>query len=419
MKTRAWLGVAILTVTALSCRDLAGHGQLPTDAGDPTPTRLWIQAPGIALTQGQTTIVRAIAYDARGNLVPSPPVRWSSSSPSVATITDSGLVTALHIGTTFLLATAGRLSATAAITVAGPTTAAVVLPQGEFGDTIQLAPGQTLQLTGVEYNPRDASLLQPSSSSTATWVSSSPPVAAVTSSGFVTAIAEGDAQIAFSRDSLSAYRSIRVARTQGSVRIRFINPNDRGLTIRKNNGEPVVSLGSGEVHEETMTAGTVFTTVDQFPGFSPPWCACFYSGETLQQFLGYLPDNSRLTLVATSDQLGFAFAPLWDWNAPISKDSVMVRVLLQNDVGYNVYFVDVGGKMIAPYLQGCYLDWPYGVADYGSRAAKPFDIVLQSGKFSTHGPEAGRFTVTPEPGTATTYIITAAGTRVLTVVDYR
>jgi hypothetical protein len=418
MKIRAWFGLGILTVTALSCRDAGGRSTLTET--DPTPVSLAIQAPGIPLSPGQTAVVRAIAYNARGDLVPAPSVSWSSTNPSVATITDSGLVTALKIGSTSILARAGKLSASAVITVGGSTVAAFVLPAGEFGDTIVLAPGQSLQLTGGEYDPRGSYQLPPSSGSTANWVSSSPLVAAVTSSGLVTAIAEGDARIAFSRDSLTAYRSVRVARTPGSVRVRFVNPNDRALTVRSNNGAPVVSLGYGEVYEETMAAGTLFTTVDQYPALSTPACyGCFGGGQPPQWFLGDLRDNSRLTLVATANRSGFAFAPLWDWNAPISKDSVMVRVLLDSDVGYNVYFVDPGGPMIAPYLQGCYLDWPYGVADYGSRAAKPFDIVLQPGKFPLYGPEAARFTVTPEPGTATTYIITEAASGLLTIVDYR
>jgi hypothetical protein len=108
-------------------------------------------------------------------------------------------------------------------------------------------------------------------------------------------------------------------------------------------------------------------------------------------------------------------APLWDATDSVPVDRVRVRVVLATTGGYNVYFAPPGAPAAVLFLQGCYLDWPYGVTDYAERPGGAFDIVLQAGK-GLSGPETARFTVTPQLGHATTYILAGQNATTLTVL---
>lgn len=419
--TLASTTLAIVTLIAM-----AGCGS-DSNVSDPAErparaVRIAVNGPdSIVLRPGQSIPVGVTAFDAHGAAVPAPPPSWSSSDTQIATITANGVVTALAGGTAMIRARAGGLSAEAPVTVRD--LAVGLLPQGEFGDTIQLAPGQTLQLSAIEYDRHNSKIVQPLADLVPVWLSSHPELATVSSTGLVTAVAEGDVQVGVSLDSLTAYRPIRIARTSGSVTVRFVDAiDDLALTLRSNAGEPVIPLRFGDVREQTIPAGTLFVTADGFWSSSPPTCSdCFDAESPAQGFIGFLRANTKATLVATANPfLGFALAPLWDWDRPVDPDSAMVRVLVVTLGGFNVYFVEPGAPPGVSSLRGCYLDWPYGVTAYSPRLAKPFDIVLQYGKGVT-GPESARFTVTPQAGRATTYVLTgqsAATLKVLTLVDH-
>jgi uncharacterized protein YjdB len=71
-----------------------------------------------ALAQGQTTQSAAVATDQFGNLITGRRVRWASASPSVATVTPKGVITAVGPGTTEIRATVdGKTSGCATIVV--------------------------------------------------------------------------------------------------------------------------------------------------------------------------------------------------------------------------------------------------------------------------------------------------------------
>jgi hypothetical protein len=374
--------------------------------------------------RGASEIV--FAFDSLGGSLPTPSVTWSSDNPGIAVIEiaqtegASGVIFGRYPGATTVHARVGQYTADVAVTVE-PNLSLAILPDGEFGDAIQLAAGQTLQLTEIEYD-RSTTYQWHRARNAPTWVSSRPDVATVSTSGVVTALVAGDSRITVSLDSLTASRAIHVAPTSGSATVRLVDADQDGaLQFRSNNGDPVISLNYGDVHTQSIAAGTLFVSVDGFGLKSPPDCDCYDGNQPLQQFLGLLPWDSKLTLVATNNPLGFTLAPLWDWRGSIAGDSAMVRVLLSQNYGYNVYFAGVGAPLDGFYLRGCYLDWPYGVSDFSTVAAHPFDIILQPDKYGANAPEATRFTVTPQAGAATTYVITGSGPgsmKVLTLVDH-
>jgi uncharacterized protein YjdB len=115
-------------------------------------------------------------------------VTWTSSAPSIATVSSTGLVTGVWIGSATIRATVGTVSGTAsAVGVAlAPRVVAITPPRAT------LATGATTALhayvTYADASTSDDSLL-------CTWTSSDTSVATVDGTGLVTAVAPGTATI--------------------------------------------------------------------------------------------------------------------------------------------------------------------------------------------------------------------------------
>lgn len=375
---------------------------------------------------GQMAVLGILAFNSWGGSLDRPPVAWSSSDPRVATITSDGLVIGVATGATSVTAVAGSLSDTRTMLVtpqAPGTPGLAVMPRGEFGDTLQLGAGAAVQMSSFLFIDGDTNpYVMPVH---AIWSSSQPDLATVSVDGLVTAVQDGTAEIRAHYGELIVSRYIRVAPSGGTVSVRFVHAGDGAppVTLHENSGTSV-TLAFGESQEEAAPAGTLQVTLDGYPLYLPLYWQGY--GEAvleLQQFTGFLPAGVRATIVVVpgpslSDLVGpVALAPLWDWGDPVPADSARVRVVLATTGGYNVYLTPPGGTMGPVFLQGCYLDWPYGVTDYAARAAGDLDIVLEP-KWQTR--EAGRFRVTPQPGHATTYIIagkTESTLQIWTLVD--
>lgn len=139
-----------------------------------------VTPPSAALTPGGTVQLSADPRDAAGNSLSGRSVGWSSSNPAAATVTQTGLVTAVSQGSALIRATVEGVSADVPVTV-GPVPVA----------TVQVTPANpTLTAT-----PRDAAGT-PLTGRTVTWSSSAPAVATVNAStGIVTGVAVGTATI--------------------------------------------------------------------------------------------------------------------------------------------------------------------------------------------------------------------------------
>jgi hypothetical protein len=404
---RAWIAIALLVAPLLSCgsdRPLGpvSKGQLVISGLD----RIHI---------GDTTTLVVTAYDAHGNVIPTPPLQWRTGNAQVAEVNNTGRVLALTPGGTAIYAKSDSLEGYHGITVDGALLALVPLP--EFGDTIRLAPGQTLRLFAIEYDVITAAV-SPSLHSTL-WTSSRGDLASVNDSGIVQGIGAGVTVIQATMDGLHATRTIEIAPTAGTASVRFVNAFDTTaqITLVPGAGVPVALPYRGVSGGTVVPAGTLQILAPAYPP-----TAMFFDPDFVdaQQFTGFLPPNSGATFIVTPNDYRLnggpiMLAPVWDWSGPIAPDSVMLRVVLAAPGGYNVYYTDLGAPIGTLALQGCYLDWPYGVSQYSARAAGAFDIVLQRGKQLT-GPETTRITVTPAPGRATTYVLAGANPYDLTVI---
>ena len=154
------------------------------------------------LTVGETAQFTAEPLDARGAVLSNRSVAWSSSRPNVASVSGSGAVTALAVGSAVITATIEGKVGVGAVTVAlAPVASVTVSPSAAT-----LIVGQTVEL---EAQPRDASgrLLD---GRTVTWSSNRSDVATVSATGTVAAVSPGTATITASSEGRSGAATIVV-----------------------------------------------------------------------------------------------------------------------------------------------------------------------------------------------------------------
>jgi parallel beta-helix repeat protein len=124
-----------VTITAISegvsGTDTLSVESVPVDSISVMPT-------SASLEVGKTLQLVATTRDASGSILPGRPVAWTSSAPAVATVSTSGVVTAVSVGTVSITATSEEKGTAATITVTGGTT-----PPPITG--IPVYPGESIQ----------------------------------------------------------------------------------------------------------------------------------------------------------------------------------------------------------------------------------------------------------------------------------
>ena len=108
------------TITATS-EGKTGSATITVTAPAPVPVATVDVSPTTAtIDVGTTTTLSATTKDSRGNILTGRVVDWSSSNQSVATVSSSGVVTAVAAGTATITASSEGQNGTAAITVKAP-----------------------------------------------------------------------------------------------------------------------------------------------------------------------------------------------------------------------------------------------------------------------------------------------------------
>ena len=109
--------LALLLVSMSSC----GGSELPTETTDPpTPvaTTLTVTPASVSFSVlGETEQLTAAVLDQNQATMSGAPVTWSSSGSSVASVSSTGLVTAVADGTATITATSGAANGSASVTV--------------------------------------------------------------------------------------------------------------------------------------------------------------------------------------------------------------------------------------------------------------------------------------------------------------
>lgn len=175
----------------------------------------------IALLVGQQQTLQAAVQDDDGNKVNGTVVVWSVKDTRIATVSPSGVVTGLVLGTTQVAASSNGKSGIAAITVQPAPVASVVVSPPQ----ISVAVGARTTFTAAVLDAGGNAL----TGRTVTWASSNSLIASVDASGVVTPLSVGAATITATSEGKSGTSTITV--TQAAVSTVTVSPSPLSMSV--------------------------------------------------------------------------------------------------------------------------------------------------------------------------------------------
>ncbi len=187
---------------ALSLLVACGGGGDPVAPPPPPPdvASVSVTPASPSLVAGTTTQLTATPRDAAGAALPRA-VSWSSGASSVATVSATGLVTAVAPGTAEIRATSEGVTGSTTVTVTAVPIATVTIAEPGV-----LVPGELAPLQATARDAAGAVL----EGRAFTWTSASAAVATVSATGVVTAVAPGTAEIRATSEGITGSATVTV-----------------------------------------------------------------------------------------------------------------------------------------------------------------------------------------------------------------
>ena len=209
-------GSAIITATA------EGKSSVATITVTTVPVVSVAVTPGSSpLVVGQTTQLSAEPRDASGKALAGRVVVWSTSAAAVASVSSSGLVTAIGPGSATITATSEGKAGTSAITVSPKPVSSVIVSPGQANVIV----GQTTQLSGQVTDDQGNVLAgRPIS-----FTSGNANIATVSAAGLVTGIAPGNATITATSEGKTGTATVTV--TPIPVATVVVTPNGPNVVV--------------------------------------------------------------------------------------------------------------------------------------------------------------------------------------------
>jgi hypothetical protein len=198
-----------------SCKDggsPAGPKPDPKPDPDAVPTRVELNITADTLNHGDELQLEATVYDQNDEVMSGAAVTWSSSDETIATVSESGLVTGTGEGIATIQAAVESVTAAAELTIMKPPVASVQIQEQDM--VLRAGNEQQLHvvLRDVENNRLSGRVVE--------WTSSNPEYATVVdSTGLVTAVAPGVVTITVTSEGLQDMLTIYVEEADASAYI--------------------------------------------------------------------------------------------------------------------------------------------------------------------------------------------------------
>ena len=202
-----------------------------------------------SLTSGETASAHAILRDSRGNIVTGKTIKWRSTDTLVARVGSRGSVTAKKTGAANIVASYRSVSGSAPIAVV--TTVTAPAPVASVSVTLaalSLTVGQTTQAAATLLDSTGT----PLSGRTIAWSSSNGMVASVSSTGLVTGLATGSANIIATSEAKSGMTQSVVSSTSATGNILGSVVLANGAVV----GNGLVEMTSNGTLRRTIPVGT-------------------------------------------------------------------------------------------------------------------------------------------------------------------
>ena len=216
MERRPTILPALLLGFSAACGDAAAPPP------PPVPTTVTMSPASLSFEAlAATTRFTATVYDQKGRVMTGIPVSWHSSSPPVATVDQSGLVTAAGNGSSYVGAMAGDAMDSARVVVE------------QRPASLWIRPGQPLRMAALADTVRlTVEVLDPNGrlipGAAVTWSADHPKVATVTRDGLVTAVSNGSTTIEAASGDLRDFVLVSVRQVPSVIRL---SPPDDTLTF--------------------------------------------------------------------------------------------------------------------------------------------------------------------------------------------
>lgn len=234
------VGVGTTTVSAVADGKTA---TVPVTVTPETAASITVNPPSVTLRRGDTRQMSYVAFNAARNPISGVTVRWSTSNSSIATVTQTGLVTALVAGTVTVTADANNVFGAAQVIVTEPVIGSCTLTPTSF----KVTTGQSVQPTLAIRDTASRAL--PLLGRPIVWASDNENVATVTNTGFITTRKAGTAKITAS--------SVEYPSVTCSSTVEAVDPRINQVVIQQRTGSLRLGIPRGLTVALFDSVGTV------------------------------------------------------------------------------------------------------------------------------------------------------------------
>ncbi len=241
-----------------------------------------------SLNPDSSVLFTSTARDANGNVLTGRGVRWTSSNSAVATVSVSGLVTGMTVGSARITATTDGITATGTVTVSLVPVARITLSP----NPVTVVEGQLQAVTATVADSNGAPLV----GRALVWASNNAAVATVSPTGIVTAVAPGTATISASAPNAGVGGTTPSG--SGSVVVSFAPVAAVSIVP----AAPTITVGTPAQLTATLTGAAPATTLSP-TGRTLTWSVADPSIATIAAtgvVTGIRPGITTVTLTAAS-----------------------------------------------------------------------------------------------------------------------